>query len=50
MEDIAKRLSLSPKTVATHKYRSFDKLAVNDAIAPASVIPSSRIWPCLSSL
>jgi len=33
MEDIAKRLSLSPKTVATHKYRAFDKLAVHDAIA-----------------
>ena len=35
MEDIAKRLSLSPKTVATHKYRAFDKLGVNDAIALA---------------
>jgi two-component system invasion response regulator UvrY len=33
MEDIAKRLSLSPKTVATHKYRTFDKLAVRDAVA-----------------
>jgi len=33
MEDIAKRLSVSPKTVATHKYRAFDKLAVHDAIA-----------------
>ena len=33
MEDIAKRLSLSPKTVATHKYRTFDKLDVRDAIA-----------------
>lgn len=33
MEDIAKRLSLSPKTVATHKYRTFDKLEVHDAIA-----------------
>jgi len=33
MEDIAKRLSLSPKTVATHKYRAFDKLEVRDGIA-----------------
>ena len=33
MEDIAKRLSLSPKTVATHKYNTFDKLGVQDAIA-----------------
>jgi two-component system invasion response regulator UvrY len=33
MQDIAKRLSVSPKTVATHKYRTFDKLDVRDAIA-----------------
>lgn len=33
MEDIAKRLSLSPKTVATHKYNTFGKLGVQDAIA-----------------
>jgi len=33
MEDIARRLSLSPKTVATHKYRAFDKLEVRDSIA-----------------
>ncbi len=33
MEVIAKQLSLSPKTVATHKYRAFDKLDVRDAIA-----------------
>lgn len=33
MEEIAKRLSLSPKTVATHKYRGFDKLGVSDTIA-----------------
>ncbi len=33
MEDIARRLSLSAKTVATHKYRSFDKLGIGDAIA-----------------
>ena len=35
MEDIARRLSLSPKTVATHKYRGFDKLGVNDVVGLA---------------
>lgn len=34
-EDIAKRLSLSAKTVNTHKSRLFDKLAVQDSIALA---------------
>jgi DNA-binding NarL/FixJ family response regulator len=33
MEDIAKRLSLSPKTVATHKYRLYEKLGVTDPVA-----------------
>lgn len=33
MEDIARRLNLSAKTVATHKYRAFDKLGVSDAVA-----------------
>jgi len=35
MPDIAERLSLSPKTVATHKYRAFDKLNldVRDSVA-----------------
>ncbi len=33
MEDIAKRLSLSPKTVATHKYRLYEKLGVADPVA-----------------
>lgn len=32
MEDIAKRLSVSPKTIATHKYRAFEKLDVRDGI------------------
>jgi DNA-binding NarL/FixJ family response regulator len=33
MEDIARRLSLSPKTIATHKYNTFEKLGVHDSIA-----------------
>lgn len=35
MEEIGRRLSLSGKTVATHKYRLFDKLGIKDAIALA---------------
>jgi DNA-binding NarL/FixJ family response regulator len=34
-EDIARRLSLSGKTVATHKYRLFDKLGIHDTVALA---------------
>ena len=34
-EDIARRLSLSGKTVATHKYRMFDKLGIKDTVALA---------------
>ena len=34
-EHIAKRLSLSPKTINTHKTRSFEKLNVHDSIALA---------------
>jgi DNA-binding NarL/FixJ family response regulator len=34
-EDIAKRLSLSAKTVNTHKSRLFDKLGIKDSIALA---------------
>ena len=34
-EDIARRLSLSAKTVNTHKSRLFDKLGIGDAIALA---------------
>jgi DNA-binding NarL/FixJ family response regulator len=34
-EDIARRLSLSPKTVNTHKSRLFDKLGIKDPIALA---------------
>jgi DNA-binding NarL/FixJ family response regulator len=35
MEEIGRRLSLSGKTVATHKYRLFEKLGIRDAIALA---------------
>ena len=34
-EDIARRLSLSAKTVNTHKTRLFEKLSINDSIALA---------------
>lgn len=34
-EDIARRLSLSPKTVNTHKTRLFEKLGIQDSIALA---------------
>ena len=33
MEDIGRRLNLSAKTIATHKYNTFEKLGVHDAIA-----------------
>lgn len=35
MEDIARHLSLSAKTVATHKYRLFEKLGIGDVVALA---------------
>ena len=34
-DDMAKRLSLSPKTVSTHKYRVYDKTGVRDPVALA---------------
>ena len=34
-EDIARKLSLSGKTVATHKYRLMDKLGIKDTVALA---------------
>lgn len=37
-EDIARRLSLSPKTVNTHKTRLFDKLEIGDTIALARLL------------
>ena len=35
LEEIGRRLSLSGKTVATHKYRLFEKLKVDDTVALA---------------
>jgi DNA-binding NarL/FixJ family response regulator len=37
MQDIAKRLHLSAKTVATYKYRLFDKLGVDNPVALAQL-------------
>lgn len=37
MSEIGKRLNLSAKTVATHKYRVFDKLGVRDAVSLARI-------------
>ena len=34
-EDIARRLSLSGKTIATHKYRLFEKLGIRDTVGLA---------------
>ncbi len=49
-EDIARRLSLSGKTVATHKYRLFEKLGIRDTVALARLAaqhgvtePSARV-------
>ena len=35
MEEIGRRLNLSGKTVATHKYRLYDKLGIKDTVALA---------------
>jgi DNA-binding NarL/FixJ family response regulator len=35
MQDIAERLKLSAKTVATYKYRLFDKLGIDNTVALA---------------
>ena len=37
-EDIAKRLSLSAKTINTHKTRLFEKLGIHDTIALARMV------------
>lgn len=37
MQDIAKTLHLSPKTVATHKYNAMEKLGISDVIALAKM-------------
>lgn len=35
MEDIGRRLSLSGKTIATHKYRLYEKLGIKDTVSLA---------------
>jgi len=47
-EDIARRLSLSGKTVATHKYRLFDKLGIRDTIALARMADQHGLTPPLA--
>ena len=37
MQDIAARLKLSAKTVATYKYRLFEKLGIDNTIALANL-------------
>ena len=37
-QDIARRLSLSPKTVNTHKSRLFEKLGIGDSVALARIL------------
>ena len=44
-EDIARRLSLSGKTVATHKYRLFEKLGIRDTIALARMAAQHGLTP-----
>lgn len=47
-EDIARKLSLSGKTVATHKYRLFDKLGIKDTVALARMAAQHGVTePCL---
>ncbi|PBJ82202.1 two-component system response regulator UvrY [Lysobacteraceae bacterium NML93-0399] len=44
-EDIARRLSLSAKTVNTHKSRLFEKLQIQDSIALARLASQYRVAP-----
>ena len=43
MQEIAARLSLSPKTVATYKYRVFEKLGVDSNVALAHLAVQHRV-------
>jgi len=43
MQDIAARLSLSPKTVATYKYRVFEKLGIENDVALAHLAVQHRL-------
>ncbi|MCD9005462.1 response regulator [Luteimonas sp. XNQY3] len=44
-EDIARRLSLSAKTVNTHKSRLFEKLQIQDSMALARLASQYRVAP-----
>ena len=48
--EIALRLSLSPKTVSTHKSNLFDKLGVNDTIALARLAKQHGLMADVSPL
>ena len=49
-EEIARRLSLSSKTVATHKYRLFEKLDIKDMVALARLASQHGLLdPALSA-
>ena len=50
MEEIGRRLSLSGKTVATHKYRLFEKLGIRDAISLARLAGQHGISDPASAL
>jgi DNA-binding NarL/FixJ family response regulator len=43
MQDIATRLSLSPKTVATYKYRVFEKLGIDNDVALAHLAVQHKL-------
>lgn len=50
MEEIGRRLSLSGKTVATHKYRLYEKLGIRDAIALARLAGQHGVCDPASAL
>lgn len=49
-EEIARRLSLSPKTVNTHKGRMFEKLGIGDTIALARLVSQYGLGDPVSAL
>lgn len=44
MTEVGERLKLSAKTVATHKYRSYDKLGVRDVVNLARVLRQQGVF------